>query len=98
MESITLKKIGYRIEGYAVISLWGGGVVKVKMDDNFIPLGKMTAENLYRCINDGRYGCESIDEAHVDIFDAYEQDFHKWNRKVIVKGNDRRAKYFCRGI
>lgn len=79
--TVTLSKVGVRIEGTAKLHMWGGGVGYIVMDsfDFKVPdisldisddeLEKKIKENL----NDAGFGCESIDGAVVYISDLYEQ-------------------------
>jgi len=94
MKEIKLRQKGWTIEGEALLSLWGGGEGYIPMDKRFIPLGKLTKENLHRCINDGRFGCESILSAtcHISIafgeFDMYERaiEISKPNQILVYRG------------
>jgi len=99
MKQVTLNQIGYEIRGTSTLKLWGGGEGEIKMDTSHIVKLPLTKEKLLRCVNDGQFGCESIEEANIHIFDLYENGYVEHNRDVIVKGTiTRNKKYFCRGI
>lgn len=93
-KEIKLKQKGWTIEGKALLNLWGGGEGYIPMDKGFIPLGKLTKENLHRCINDGQFGCERILSAtcHISIafgkFDMYERSIEvgKPNPDLVCRG------------
>lgn len=65
----TLDFSGYEIRGAAAISMWGGGEAVIKMDD--FTMDKIGLHKLIENINDGGFGCESIDGAIVDIYETY---------------------------
>lgn len=70
-QQITLNHVGYSIEGEAVLNLWGGGQGTIKMNTIRINKDELTVENILSAINDGEFGCESIDFATVDIYALY---------------------------
>ena len=98
IREVTLKQTGYMVGGDTVINLWGGGQGKVTIDETFIPLDKLSKENLLRCINDGRFGCESFDNADLYIDDMFENGYREFNRIILVDGLSFRQQYFCSGI
>ncbi len=95
---VLLKQVGYVINGTAHINHWGGGTNMVEMDPTTILLGKLTKDNLLRCINDGRFGVESINQAALRIDDLYEGGYTEYNREIFVVGRPYRQKLFCLGI
>ena len=97
MKTVTLKHVGYKIEGNAQIELWGGGYGGITMDSNTIK-GNVTKTKILGCINDGQFGCVSIEEAKVDIYDLYENGYTEYNRTITIKGTSARQKYFYNGI
>lgn len=70
-QQITLNHVGYSIEGEAVLNLWGGGQGTIEMNTIRINKDALTVENILSAINDGQFGCESIDFATVDIYALY---------------------------
>lgn len=99
MREVKLKQTGYRIEGHALINLWGGGQGWIEMDVGTIPLTKLCKSSLLSCINDGRFGCESVERAEVWISDLFAKGYYEHNRMIEVKGTFYRNEvYFNRGI
>jgi hypothetical protein len=100
MKQITLQQTGYVIKGLATLNLWGGGQGEIEMNAVTIPCDKLTHKNILRCINDGQFGCESIECAIVQIYDDYNNGaYREYNRSFDIKGMDiRNKKYFHRGI
>ena len=96
MKSVTLKQTGWHVTGEAVISTWGGGQGTIRMDPTFVPLGKMTKENLHRCINDGRFGCQSIDQGVLEVSVEYEGRYREYDRTIFIDNPNPRL--VCRGI
>ena len=97
MKTVTLKQVGYLVGGESVINLWGGGSGSIQMDSTFIPLGKMNKSNLLGCINDGGFGCESIDSADIYVYDKYEGG-HKIFNRIIYVDHKNHLKQALRGI
>lgn len=82
MDSITLKKTGYTIQGTATISLLDGSEGEICMNESFIPSGKLTYQKLLSCINDGKYGGSIIESVEVDIYEQFENNHKEYNRTV----------------
>ena len=76
MKIITLEHCGWHISGMAFVNLPGGKWDFVEMNPSFIPLGKLTKNNIVRCINDGNSGWESIDGADVNVKEVYQHSKH----------------------
>lgn len=74
--TITLKQIGYRVEGEAELNLWGGGTGSIAMQPTDID--ELTTENVIRSINDNGFGCESFAGAEVDIYILYERGVEEY--------------------
>lgn len=88
MKIITLKQIGWKITGTAVVLLWGGGEATVNM--NSVKLNYTTdptSGQLIESINDGGFGVEKILGASVDIYVLYERDFYEYSETTIVNTN-----------
>jgi len=98
MKEKKIKQTGITIQGVALINFWGGGQGEVIMDERYIPNDKISKENILRCINDGQFGCESIESAEIDILINYELGFAmEYDRTIVVK-NPAYRKFYCRGI
>jgi hypothetical protein len=63
----TAVVIGYDVVGMARINLWGGGAGDIEMSRTRIEPGHVTKDNVLRCVNDGGFGCESIQSACVYV-------------------------------
>jgi len=70
MRQITLKQIGYRMEGTATLKLWGGGIGDIEMTPWEVR-GTLTKSKLLNGINDAKFGCESILYAHIRIYELF---------------------------
>ena len=70
-KEITLKHTGYSVTGVALINLWGGGQGEVLMDE--VTIDEPTTENIRNAVNDGQFGCESIESATVHLNAIYER-------------------------
>jgi len=70
-QKIELELIGFEINGVATLNLWGGGQGDIKMDPVFIPKEEFSKTTLLQSINDGGFGCESIESAIVSIYAVY---------------------------
>ena len=98
MKEKKIKQTGITIQGVVLINFWGGGQGEVIMDERYIPNEKISKENILRCINDGQFGCESIESAEIDILINYELGFAmEYDRTIVVK-NPAYRKFYCRGI
>ena len=79
---VTLKQTGYTIQGESVVNAWGGGQGIMQMDENFIPLDSLTVNALLGCVNDGRFGVESIESADLDVYMQYENGYKEFDRTI----------------
>ena len=96
-KTITLTQVGWRVEGVAHLSLWGGGQGTINIDSQFVPLGELTKEALHRCINDAGFGCVSIDAAELYVAEEYEGGHREDNWRTIYIDNPN-PQLVCRGI
>ena len=69
-KTITLKHTGYVIKGEALLNLWGGGQGVIHMEP--IYLDSIPADLSEIEYNDNGFGCESIIEVEIEIFEDYE--------------------------
>jgi hypothetical protein len=77
MKQLVLNQIGYYITGEATLNLWGGGKGTINIEPTILKTNKVpTKEDILKAnaINDNGFGCESIDEANIDIYEVYERD------------------------
>lgn len=84
MRTKTITQTGIIVSGIATISLWGGGSGEVTMDPYFLPNEHISKDNILRCVNDGRFGCESIDSAEIDIYIKYDNGSEEIERTFFV--------------
>lgn len=84
MKTRTIKQIGFLIQGKSVINLWGGGSCEIEMSSTFLPYNKATPKNILRCVNDGGFGCESIQEAEIDIYIKYDNCSIEYERTIYA--------------
>ena len=77
MKQLVLNRIGYYITGEATLNLWDGGTGTINIEPTILKTNKVpTKEDILKAhaINDNGFGCESIDEANIDIYEMYERD------------------------
>lgn len=100
MKTITLEQIGWHIAGEATINPWGGGQGPIEMDSSFIPLGTLTKDRIHMAINDGRFGCESIEGAWVAIYEVYQHRSGKTFKihRTTLEITNPNPELVCRGI
>ncbi len=96
----TFTQTGFRIEGEVLINCWGGGQGLVVMDPTFIPIDTpITKSLLLSCINDGQFGCESIESAELTIYDDFGKGINTYNRNIDIPSfRPEYHQYFHRGI
>lgn len=71
-KQITLDLTGYEMHGTSVINHWGGGQGTMHMDIvRFPPNKKPTRAMLAKEVNDGQFGCESIESAVAILYAVY---------------------------
>jgi len=81
--AITLKRVGYRIEGIAKLHMWMSGVGYIHMDAFELKVPDISLDISYddlndkikENLNDAGFGCESIDGAVGSVYDLYEGGF-----------------------
>jgi hypothetical protein len=85
-KTVTLNFSHFICKGTAQISLWGGGQGTIQMDSFRISEG-YTNDDLRACLNDGGFGCESIDGAVIDIYGVYSNDecqTTRWHETRVI--------------
>jgi hypothetical protein len=84
MKQLSLDHRGYELRGEATLNLWGGGQGIIEMSPVFIPGDKLTHTNIKRSINDGGFGCSSVECATIEIYDVYGPPPHykQYNRSM----------------
>lgn len=96
---VTLTQTGYKISGEVAVNTWDGNGGTIIMDTTIIPLNQLTKEKLLSCINDGKFGVESINSAKVDIWDVFGEEYEEYNRTIVIDSlPDYRQELFCTGI
>ena len=80
MKQVTLNQVGYVVGGEATLNLWGGGQGTIEMNETTID--NLTIENILKSINDGGFGCESIEEATVIIYALYEHGYKEYETSL----------------
>jgi len=79
-ESITLKHIGYRCDGMVTIEFWGGGEGQVPM--SIWDIDSCDRDSIAKGVNDGGFGCESIESAVVHVYDLYEDGYKRMKETI----------------
>jgi len=72
-KTVTLKQVGYRCSGTAIINCWGGGQGEITMDK--WDTTNKSRKSIVKGVNDGQFGCESIESAIVYIDTLYENGY-----------------------
>ena len=67
------------------------------MTAQFLTLKKATKDNILRCINDGGFGCESVEEADIDIYAVYDNGYKVYDRTIHID-SPIHTKLFMKGI
>jgi len=83
-KKMEINQTGFIIAGNAVLNLWGGGKGSILMNQKFLPYEKCTPKNILRCVNDGGFGCESIESAEIEIDIMYDNGSVEYERTIIA--------------
>lgn len=70
--------------GTALINCWGGGQVLVSITPSKFPLEKCSKTRMLNAVNDGQFGCESIEEAEIDVFSVWSNGGKEFERTIII--------------
>lgn len=97
MKQVTLNQIEIKVEGEVTLKLWGGGTGTINMKPFILKGKEVTKDNILGCINDGGFGCESITNAWIDIYDLYENGYKEFNRSIFTDCKHH-TNLFLRGI
>jgi len=73
-KQITLNYSHFLCKGTAQLTLWGGDEGTIEMNPFRISDG-YTQDELKECLNDGGFGCQSIDGAVVDFYAVYTDSY-----------------------
>lgn len=87
MESVTLKQIGYRFSGTAVLNSWGGGQGTIDMQA-WVVKGKFDRKKMIAGINDSQFGCESIESAEVFVEKLFENGYTEHDTMIEVENQE----------
>lgn len=79
-----ITQTGIIVSGVATLSLWGGGSGTINMEPYFLPNEHISKDNILRCVNDGGFGCESIDSAEIDIWVKYDNGSKEIERTLFA--------------
>jgi hypothetical protein len=85
-KSIEIKLSGFRMSGEALINHWGGGQGYIRMTPHvFFRQTLPSKKEIAKYINDGQFGCESIESAEVELEAVYGSGYilyqHTYNFK-----------------
>jgi hypothetical protein len=96
-KELMLDHRGYTVKGVVKVELWDGEIGYLTVLPMFIPANKLSAGAIKNAINDGQFGCKSILEAKITIFDTYgDQAYNVKNRVMTL--NSKQCFYGTRGI
>lgn len=95
-DRVTLEHTGYRIEGYATINMWGGGQGIIEMTSTTFSKEHLSKDNVLGCINDGEFGCESVECAEIEIYRVYGRSYSEYDRSLHA--NSMQCRLAHRGI
>lgn len=87
MKDLALQFKGYKIKGEAHLVLWGGDEGFIEMTPSFIYADKLTHNEIKRAVNDGRFGCQSVKGAVVDIYKCYgrlDNLYEEFDRTIVL--------------
>ena len=98
-KQITLDLTGYEMHGTSVINHWGGGQGTMQMDIvRFSPERKPTKAMLAKEVNDGQFGCESIESAEAILYavygystKVYVDEYQFTKKEIAMNGHGRRG-------
>jgi hypothetical protein len=82
MKTKLIKQTGILISGISQVTLWDGSHGEIDMHTEFLPLGQITKERLLNCVNDGRFGVQSIDSADIEIYTKYDNGSTEFDRTI----------------
>ena len=82
-KTITLQHTGYVVKGTALLKLWGGG--KGVIDLKPIHLDSIPDDLTKIEYNDNGFGCESILEVEIEIYEDYEGVLVSCSDVITVK-------------
>lgn len=75
--------VGYRFTGEALLNFWGSGRGTITMDATYKTVDEIEAGIVVSdIVNDGQFGCESIQEATVIVHEVWEIS-RTWNNEVV---------------
>lgn len=101
MKTKTITQIGIEIQGWAIITMWGGGQGEIGMDKTFIPNNEISKATILGAVNDGQFGCQSIDSAQIEIYYVYDDPlfgYKEYNRTLFIDYPIHTAQFGKRGI
>lgn len=72
MRQKVLRQKGIAIGGDMVVTTWNGEDVEVRMNLRYLPMDKISKDNIIKACNDGGFGAEAIRNARIDVFIWYD--------------------------
>jgi hypothetical protein len=84
-KEVTLKHKGFVFGGKAWLTLWGGGTGTIEMTEWTSNSTTLNQSDILRGINDGQFGCQSIDKAEVEVYELYENGYREHLKTVTIK-------------
>jgi hypothetical protein len=95
-KKVTLKQVGYYIDGISYLKMWGGGKGEIEMYP--FTVKTLSRNNIIKNINDAEFGVEAITGADINIYYLYEDGYKKFwkSQGITLKPNEH--KIVQRGI
>jgi len=85
MKEVTLKQIGIRLEGTTKIIDWYGHTGYIEMNPVILDNKENVTEDEIKLeLNDGGFGCQSIEGAIVDVFILFENGYKELDRSETI--------------
>jgi hypothetical protein len=78
-KTISLKLVGYRIEGTTKLKDWYGQIGYIEMKKVDITSIDNTEDVWMSFVNDNGFGCQEILGAHLLIYELYEDNYTKFH-------------------
>ncbi len=101
MRTVTLKQNGIRIHGDVLIKTWNDEEAEIRMAPKFLPLDKISKDNILSACNDGGFGAKEILAAKIDVCITYGCDrvnTYEEYQKTINIGHPDHLQKIQRGI
>lgn len=83
METVTLKQIGYKFSGTAILNLWGGDQGTIEMKP-WIVKGDFDRQKMIEGINDSGFGCESYESAEIWVNKLFDNGYTEFDEIIEI--------------